>query len=157
MSQLHDLQAGLLGNLAGPPNRKASWAPKIEPESGDSCCPSGTASVGLRGVSERGVCASGCQCIVSLHCRTGSRTVTQIERPLLVEGRPNCVRQSLASTVSALIVGASLYRHPRRHAKVVTAVFACRALPPIMFSLHDCSAYPCWFSKGPSQHYPLVC
>ena len=37
-----------------------------------------------------------------------------------VEGRPHCVRQSLASTLLALAVTATLYCHPGRHASVVT-------------------------------------
>ena len=62
-----------------------------------------------RGVTERGVFVFACQYMVSLRDRTGSRTVTQMRHPLLVEGRPNCARQSLASTLSALRVAATSY------------------------------------------------
>ena len=51
---------------------------------------------GFKGVTERGVFAFACQYIVSPCGRTGNRTVTQMRHPLLVEGRPNCARQSLA-------------------------------------------------------------
>ena len=61
------------------------------------------------GVTERGVFAFACQYIVSPRSRTGSRTVTQMRHPLLVEGRPNCARQSLASTLSAPRVAATSY------------------------------------------------
>ena len=40
---------------------------------------------------------------------------------LLVEGRPSCAQQSLASTLSALAVPVTSYRHPSRHANVVTS------------------------------------
>ena len=73
-----------------------------------------------RGVTERGVFAFACQYIVSPCGRTGNRTVTQMRHPLLVEGRPNCARQSLASTLSAPRVAATSYCDPRRHANVVT-------------------------------------
>ena len=69
---------------------------------------------------ERGVLAFSCQCIVSPRGRTGNRTVTQMRRLILVEGRPNCTRQSLASTVSAPRVAATSYCDPGRHANVVT-------------------------------------
>ena len=49
----------------------------------------------LKGVTERGVFAFACQYIVSTRPRTGNPTVTQMRHPLLVEGRPNCARQSL--------------------------------------------------------------
>ena len=72
-----------------------------------------------RGVTERGVFAFACQYIVSPHGRTGNRTVTQVRHPLLVEGRPNCARQSLASALSAPRVAATSYCHPGRHANVI--------------------------------------
>ena len=53
-----------------------------------------------KGATERGVFAFACQYIVSPRGQTGNRTVTQMQHPLLVEGRPNCARQSLASTLS---------------------------------------------------------
>ena len=61
-----------------------------------------------------------CQCIVSPRRRALNRTVTQMRHPLLLEGRPNCARQSLASTLSAPRVAATLYCDPGRHANVVT-------------------------------------
>ena len=73
-----------------------------------------------RGVTERGVFALACQYIVSPRGRTGNRTVTQMRHPLLVEGRPNCARQSLASALSAPRVAATSYCHPGRHANVIT-------------------------------------
>ena len=79
--------------------------------------PSGTFK---RGVTERGVFAFACQYIVSPRGRTGNRTVTQMRHPLLVEGRPNCARQSLASALSAPRVAATSYCHPGRHANVIT-------------------------------------
>ena len=54
-----------------------------------------------KGVTERGVFTFACQSIVSPRGRTGNRTVTQMRHPLLIEGRPNCARQSFASTLSA--------------------------------------------------------
>ena len=73
-----------------------------------------------RGVTERGVFAFACQYIVSPRGQTGNRTVTQMLHPLLVEGRPNCTRQSLASALSAPRVAATSYCHPGRHANVIT-------------------------------------
>ena len=70
-----------------------------------------------RGVTERGVFAFACQYIVSPRGRTGNRTVTQMRHPLLVEGRPNCARQSLASTLSAPHVAETSCCDPGRHAK----------------------------------------
>ena len=52
--------------------------------------------------------------------RTGNRTVTQMRHPLLVEGRPDCARQSLASTLLAPRVAATSYCDPSRHANVIT-------------------------------------
>ena len=72
------------------------------------------------GVTERGVFAFACQYIVSPRGRTGNRTVTQMRHPLLVEGRPNCARQSLASTLSAPRVAATSCCDPGRHANVIT-------------------------------------
>ena len=69
---------------------------------------------------ERGVFAFACQCIVSLRGRTSNRTVTQMRHPLLVEGRPSCAGQSLASTVSAPRVAATSYCDPGRHTNVIT-------------------------------------
>ena len=43
-----------------------------------------------------------------------------MRHPRLVERRPNCVRQSLASTPSAPRVAATSYCHPGRHANVIT-------------------------------------
>ena len=73
-----------------------------------------------RRVTERGVFAFACQCIVSLRGRTGNRTVTQMQHPFLVEGRPKCARQSLASTLSAPRIAATPYCDPGRHANVIT-------------------------------------
>ena len=73
-----------------------------------------------RGVTERRVFAFACQCTVSLGGRTGNRTVAQMRHPLLVEGRPNCARQSLASKLSAPRVAATSHCDPGRHANVVT-------------------------------------
>ena len=73
-----------------------------------------------RGVMERGVFAFACQYIVSPRGRTGNRTVTQMRHPFLVEGRPNCTRQSLASTVSAPRVAATSYCDPGHQANVIT-------------------------------------
>ena len=66
-----------------------------------------------RGATERGIFAFACPDIVSPH-GTGNCTVTQMRHPLLVEGRPNCVRQLLASTLSALAVTATSYCHSGR-------------------------------------------
>ena len=43
-----------------------------------------------------------------------------MRHPLLVEGRPNCARQSLASTVSAPHVAETSCCDPGRHANVIT-------------------------------------
>ena len=43
-----------------------------------------------------------------------------MRHPLLVEGRPNCGRQSLASTLLAPRVAATSYSDPGRHANVIT-------------------------------------
>ena len=40
--------------------------------------------------------------------------------PLLLTARPNCSQQSLAGTVSALVVATTSYCHPDRHANVIT-------------------------------------
>ena len=40
-------------------------------------------------------------------CPLRNRTVTQMRHPLLAEGRPNCARRTLASTLSALAVAAT--------------------------------------------------
>ena len=49
--------------------------------------------------------------------------------PLLVKAEPNCVRQSLASTVSARVVAATSCCHPARHVNVVTH----RLLTPCLY------------------------
>ena len=67
-----------------------------------------------KGVTERGLFALARQYIVSLRGRTGNHAVTQMRHPLLVEGRPNCARQSLASTLSAPRVAATSYCDPGR-------------------------------------------
>ena len=77
-----------------------------------------------RGVTERWVSAFAFQYIVSLRSQTGNRTVTQMRHPLLVEGRPNYARQSLASTLSAPRVAATSYCHAGRHANVLYPLFA---------------------------------
>ena len=63
-----------------------------------------------------------------------------MRHPLLVEGRPNCARQSLASTLSAPRVAATWYCDPGRHANVIT----------------PCSLTPClnvpYFSGKKKQH-----
>ena len=50
------------------------------------------------------------------YCHTNATS----SRSLLVEGHPNCARQSLASTLSAPRVSATSYCDPGRHASVVT-------------------------------------
>ena len=77
-----------------------------------------------KGVTEREVFACACQYIVSPRGRTSNRTVTQMQHPLLVEGRPNCARRSLASALSAPRVGATSYCDAGGHANVVTPMFA---------------------------------
>ena len=74
------------------------------------------------GVTERGVFAFPCQYIVSSRGRTGNRTVTQMRHPLLVEGRPNCARQSLASArrcCTAPHVAPTSCCDPGRHTNVI--------------------------------------
>ena len=73
--------------------------------SGFACQPFYRAHV-IRGATERGVFAFACQYVVSPRRRTGNH-------PLLVEGRPNCARQSLASTSSAPRVAATSWS-PRK-------------------------------------------
>ena len=73
-----------------------------------------------RGVTQRGVFAFACQCIVCPCGWTGNRTVTEMQHPLLVEGRPSYARQLLASTLSAPRVTATSYCDPGRHANVIT-------------------------------------
>ena len=77
-----------------------------------------------KGVTERGVYAFACQYMVSPRGQTGNRTVTQMRHPLLVEGRPNCVRQSLASTLSAPRVAATSCCAPRSPRKCHYPLFA---------------------------------
>ena len=100
-----------------------------------------------RGVTERGVFAFACQCIVSPRGRTGNRTVTQMRHPLLVEGRPNCARQSLASTLSAPHVAETSCCDPGRHANVITPCLLtpCLNVPyvtllsgPMVYTLCPC-------------------
>ena len=71
-----------------------------------------------------------CQYIVSPRGRTGNRTVTQMRHPFLFEGRPNCARQSLASTLSAPCIAATSYCDPGRHANVITLVCFSPCLMP---------------------------
>ena len=59
--------------------------------------------------------SSSAQICFAVHCLS----VRSDRQPYLVEGRPNCARQSLASTVSAPRVAATLFCHPGRHANVV--------------------------------------
>ena len=76
-----------------------------------------------RGVTERGVFRYACPYIVSLRGWTGNRTATQMQHSLLVEGRPNCARQLLASTFLAPCVAATSYCEfcdPGHHANVDT-------------------------------------
>ena len=80
-----------------------------------------------RGVTERELFALACQYIVSPCGRAGNRTVTEMLLPFLVRARPNCARQSLASTQSAPCAAATSYWHPGRHANVVTPV----CFPPV--------------------------
>ena len=68
-------------------------------------------------VTDRGLFAVACQHIVSPRGRTSYHTVTQMRHPPLVEGRPNCARRSLASTLSAPRVAARSYCDPGRHGK----------------------------------------
>ena len=79
-----------------------------------------SAMIFSRGGNGKGVFAFACQCIVSPRGRTGNRTVTQMRHPLLVEGRPNCARQALASTVSAPRVAATSHCDPGCHTNVIT-------------------------------------
>ena len=51
-------------------------------------------------------------------------------RPFLVEARPNCARQSLASTVSALAVAGTSCCHPSSHANAVTSCLLTPCLNP---------------------------
>ena len=62
----------------------------------------------------KGVFAFACQCIVSPRPRSATVLSHRCCIPLLA--RPNCARQSLASTVSVLAVAATSYCHPGRHA-----------------------------------------
>ena len=79
---------------------------------------------------------------------TGNRTVTQMRHPLLFEGLPNCARQSLARTLSALVVAATLYCQPGRHVNV--------AAPCL---LTTCINLPCcqnWCREGAEQRMSFV-
>ena len=98
-----------------------------------------------------------CQYIVSPRGQTGNRTDTQMRHPLLVEGRPNCARESLASAVSAPRVAATSYCHRGRHANVVTpfCLFLFKNMPkmsssPNVLNLDGCcsSAKPYHFHRG---------
>ena len=69
-------------------------------------------------------------------------TVTRMRHPLLVEGRRNCARQSLASTLSAPRVAVTSYCDSGRHANVVTPSLAmltpCLHVPNLRgVLLHD--------------------
>ena len=77
-----------------------------------------------RGVAERGVFAFACQYIVSPRGRTGNRTVTQVRHPLLIEWRPNCARQPLASTLSAPRVAARSYCDPGSYCQIPWPFFS---------------------------------
>ena len=72
-----------------------------------------------RGLTEGGIFAFVCHYMVSQ--RPGPATVLSHTCCvfLLVKARPKCMRQSLASTVSALAVAATSYCHAGRHANVV--------------------------------------
>ena len=59
-------------------------------------------------------------CTLSLRCQASNRAVTKMQHPRLIEGQPNCARQSLASALSALAVGAASCCHLGRHGKVIT-------------------------------------
>ena len=91
------------------------------------------------GVTEGGLFAFACQYSVTPHSRTRNRIVTQMRHPLLVEGLPNCARQSLASTISAPHVAATSYCHPGRHANVVTPCLLtpCSNVPYIVGKVFD--------------------
>ena len=73
--------------------------------------------------------AFACQYIVSPCGRASNRTVTQMRHPFLVEGRPKCARQSLASTLSAPRVAATSYCDPGCHANVITPCTPCLNVP----------------------------
>ena len=91
-------------------------------------------------VAERGVVAFARQYIVSTRDRTGNRTVTQMRHPLLVEGRPNSTRQSLASTLLALAVAATSYCHLRSPRECRYPLFAYPLLNlPLHHFLYSCS------------------
>ena len=59
--------------------------------------------------------------------------------PLLVKARPNCARQSLARTVSALAVAATSYCHPGRNTNVVVTQwnpkYGCKGTVTTCFAL----------------------
>ena len=67
---------------------------------------------------------------------------------ILVEGRPNCVRQSLASTLSAPRVAATSCCDPGRHANLVTPCLLtpCLNVPNISAPSQDQGGG--WFSYG---------
>ena len=77
-----------------------------------------------RAHSKGGNGKGGIRICLPVHCFSapsdGNSTVTQMRHPLLVEGQPNCARQSLASTLPAPCVAATSYCDPGRHAHVIT-------------------------------------
>ena len=62
----------------------------------------------------------GIRICLPVHRLTGSHTVTQMRHPLFIDGRPNCARQSLASTLSTPHVAVTWHCDPGRHANVIT-------------------------------------
>ena len=83
-----------------------------------------------RGVTERGVFGFACLRIVSPRGRTGNRTVTQMRHPLLVEGRPNCAQQSLASIYIYTYCRHLAWRRDRTVIPVATQM----SLPPVLLT-----------------------
>ena len=78
-----------------------------------------------------------------------------MRHPLLVKGRPNLARQSLASTLSAPRVAATSYCDPGRHANVITPCL----LTPCLNVPNQCSfvyPYPIFLPSagGNSDHGP---
>ena len=129
-------------------------------------CSDSTVRADLKGGNGKEGIRISCQYIVSPHGRTCNHTVTQMRHPLLVEGRPNCARQPLASTLSAPRVAATSYCHPGHHANVVTPCLLtpCLNLPkqwsrhsiPKKGPIHMCPAN--WVINYTQAHDPLrVC
>ena len=69
-----------------------------------------------------------------------------MRHPLLVEGRPNCARQSLASTLSAPCVAATSYCDPGCHSNVITPCLLTPCLK-ILRKIHP----EIWLEKFPSD------